>query len=134
MPAQLLTRRYIGGSQLMHSSTISLWLECGHGGEKSCCDSWHVTKVELACIPLPGFFYLFGEGFAWLTDPCLCCAVRACLWLLQLSEIEVKAIMLQLLSAVQYLHRNGVWHRDIKSANILMTYTNGVRCVQRFSK
>lgn len=48
--------------------------------------------------------------------------------LLQLSESEVRAIMLQLLTAVQYLHRNGVWHRDIKSANILMTYTNGVRC------
>jgi serine/threonine protein kinase len=46
----------------------------------------------------------------------------------QLSEAEVRGIMLQLLTAVQYLHRNGVWHRDIKSANILMTYTNGVRC------
>ena len=45
----------------------------------------------------------------------------------QLSEPEVKVIMLQLLSAVQYLHRNGVWHRDIKSANILMTYSNGQR-------
>lgn len=45
----------------------------------------------------------------------------------QLSELEVKTIMVQLLSAVQYLHRNGVWHRDIKSANILMTYTNGIR-------
>ncbi|WIA12477.1 hypothetical protein OEZ85_012512 [Tetradesmus obliquus] len=48
----------------------------------------------------------------------------------QLSESEVRAIMLQLLTAVQYLHRNGVWHRDIKSANILMTYTNGVRHVK----
>ncbi|KAF6262194.1 hypothetical protein COO60DRAFT_1699466 [Scenedesmus sp. NREL 46B-D3] len=48
----------------------------------------------------------------------------------QLSECEVRAIMLQLLTAVQYLHRNGVWHRDIKSANILMTYTNGVRHVK----
>jgi serine/threonine protein kinase len=45
----------------------------------------------------------------------------------QLSEAEVKVIMLQLISAVQYLHRNGVWHRDIKSANILMTYTGGQR-------
>lgn len=45
----------------------------------------------------------------------------------QLSEPEVKVIMLQLMSAVQYLHRNGVWHRDIKSANILMTYANGQR-------
>jgi serine/threonine protein kinase len=48
----------------------------------------------------------------------------------QLSEAEVRGIMLQLLTAVQYLHRNGVWHRDIKSANILMTYTNGVRCAR----
>jgi serine/threonine protein kinase len=46
----------------------------------------------------------------------------------QLSEAEVKVIMLQLLSAVQYLHRHGVWHRDIKSANILMTYAGGQRC------
>jgi hypothetical protein len=45
----------------------------------------------------------------------------------QLSEAEVKVIMLQLLSAVQYLHRHGVWHRDIKSANILMTYAGGQR-------
>jgi serine/threonine protein kinase len=45
----------------------------------------------------------------------------------QLSEPEVKVILLQLISAVQYLHRNGVWHRDIKSANILMTYTGGQR-------
>jgi len=47
----------------------------------------------------------------------------------QLSEPEVKVIMLQLISAVQYLHRNGVWHRDIKSANILLTYANGQRWV-----
>eukprot|EP00879_Flechtneria_rotunda_P008475 GHRR01008879.1.p1 GENE.GHRR01008879.1~~GHRR01008879.1.p1 ORF type:complete len:383 (+),score=100.07 GHRR01008879.1:588-1736(+) len=48
----------------------------------------------------------------------------------QLSELEVKTIMLQLLSAVQYLHRNGVWHRDIKSANLLMTYADGTRQVK----
>lgn len=48
----------------------------------------------------------------------------------QLSEAEVKVMMLQLLSAVQYLHANGVWHRDIKSANILMTYTSGARHIK----
>lgn len=60
---------------------------------------------------------------------CVCCCRAGDLFHMrgQLSEAEVKVIMLQLMSAVQYLHRNGVWHRDIKSANILMTYTNGQR-------
>lgn len=65
----------------------------------------------------------------------MCLAVPGCAGDLfhmrgQLSEAEVKVIMLQLLSAVQYLHRNGVWHRDIKSANILMTYSAGQRWVR----
>jgi mitogen-activated protein kinase 1/3 len=45
----------------------------------------------------------------------------------QLAEPEVKAIMRQLLDALRYLHAHGVWHRDIKSANILMTFKHGAR-------
>ncbi|KAI8472325.1 MAG: kinase-like domain-containing protein [Monoraphidium minutum] len=44
----------------------------------------------------------------------------------QISESDVKSIMFQLLQALQYLHENGVWHRDVKTANILVTY-DGVR-------
>jgi mitogen-activated protein kinase 1/3 len=40
----------------------------------------------------------------------------------QLGEAEVCGIMWQLLAAVQYLHDNGVWHRDIKTANIYSSY------------
>jgi len=36
------------------------------------------------------------------------------------SESEVKLIMIQLLSAVKYLHENFVLHRDIKLSNLLM--------------
>lgn len=36
-----------------------------------------------------------------------------------MSADEVRSLMHQLASAVKYLHDVGVWHRDIKSANIL---------------
>ena len=37
-----------------------------------------------------------------------------------MKEIEVKDIMRQVLSAVAYIHSNGVVHRDIKLDNILL--------------
>eukprot|EP00891_Asterochloris_glomerata_P008776 jgi/Astpho2/8776/fgenesh1_pm.00128_%23_15_t len=37
------------------------------------------------------------------------------------SEPEVKCLMLQLLSAVAYLHQNWVVHRDLKLSNLLLT-------------
>jgi len=36
------------------------------------------------------------------------------------DEAEIKTILLQLLSAVNYLHKNFVLHRDIKLSNLLM--------------
>jgi len=36
------------------------------------------------------------------------------------SEAEVKTIMLQLLSSVEYMHSNFVLHRDLKLSNLLM--------------
>eukprot|EP00753_Platysulcus_tardus_P004567 PLAT12543.35.p1 GENE.PLAT12543.35~~PLAT12543.35.p1 ORF type:complete len:467 (+),score=170.50 PLAT12543.35:41-1402(+) len=39
------------------------------------------------------------------------------------SQSEVKQLMLQLLSAVAYLHRNWYVHRDLKPSNVLVTST-----------
>lgn len=48
----------------------------------------------------------------------------------QLSEKEVVHVMWQLLSAVSYIHSQKVWHRDLKSANVLLTLENGARVVK----
>jgi mitogen-activated protein kinase 1/3 len=37
----------------------------------------------------------------------------------EMGAAEVRSLMHQLASAIQYLHDAGVWHRDIKSANTL---------------
>ncbi len=37
------------------------------------------------------------------------------------SEIEVESIVAQLLSALSALHNKGIWHRDIKLENIMLT-------------
>lgn len=41
-----------------------------------------------------------------------------------LSEEDAKTIMLQLLSAIRYLHDNGITHCDIKTSNIMLNYPN----------
>jgi mitogen-activated protein kinase 1/3 len=41
----------------------------------------------------------------------------------EMTAIEVRSLMRQLTSAVLYLHAEGVWHRDIKSANTLCGQT-----------
>uniref|UniRef100_A0A061SNS9 Mitogen-activated protein kinase 2 n=2 Tax=Tetraselmis sp. GSL018 TaxID=582737 RepID=A0A061SNS9_9CHLO len=48
----------------------------------------------------------------------------------QMSEMDVKSLLLQLLLAVQYLHSINVWHRDLKSANVLLTYRDGARLIK----
>ena len=37
-----------------------------------------------------------------------------------LSEIQIKKIMYNLLSAICYLHSKGVVHRDLKPGNVLI--------------
>jgi len=48
----------------------------------------------------------------------------------QLTEKNVKSLLTQLLLAVQYLHSINVWHRDLKSANILITNRDGALMIK----
>ncbi|CAL5226838.1 g9703 [Coccomyxa viridis] len=48
----------------------------------------------------------------------------------QMSAEEVTVIMWQLLQALKFLHLNNVWHRDIKSSNIMVTRAEGHRIVK----
>ncbi|MEW5311574.1 MAG: hypothetical protein WDW38_003281 [Sanguina aurantia] len=45
----------------------------------------------------------------------------------QLPEDDAKQLLWQLLSALRYMHGQDVWHRDIKSANVLVTVRDGQR-------
>ena len=38
-----------------------------------------------------------------------------------LTALEIKQILFQILKGVEYLHRNQFWHRDLKPQNILLT-------------
>ncbi|CAL8464089.1 g3624 [Coccomyxa elongata] len=48
----------------------------------------------------------------------------------QMTAEEVCLIMWQLLHALKFLHSNNVWHRDIKSSNIMLTRAKGHRIVK----
>lgn len=44
-----------------------------------------------------------------------------------LSEIESRRLFQQIISAVDFLHRNNVVHRDLKPENILITKTKNIK-------
>ncbi|GMS98741.1 hypothetical protein PENTCL1PPCAC_20916, partial [Pristionchus entomophagus] len=44
-----------------------------------------------------------------------------------MPEQEITELMRQMLSAVAYLHRNSVLHRDLKTANVFLTRENNVK-------
>uniref|UniRef100_A0A7R9Z379 Protein kinase domain-containing protein n=1 Tax=Chlamydomonas euryale TaxID=1486919 RepID=A0A7R9Z379_9CHLO len=48
----------------------------------------------------------------------------------QLHQNEVHSIVWQLLTAVKHLHDNGVLHRDLKSANVLVAFEDGRRIIK----
>ena len=39
-------------------------------------------------------------------------------------------LLLQMLHAVTYLHQQDVWHRDLKSSNVLMSHMYGQRIIK----
>lgn len=43
----------------------------------------------------------------------------------QLTASQIRSLMHQLLTAVEYMHGLNVWHRDLKSANVLLTVQEG---------
>lgn len=48
----------------------------------------------------------------------------------QLAADEVQLLLWQILHVLKYLHANNVWHRDLKSANVLVKLENGQRIVK----
>lgn len=45
----------------------------------------------------------------------------------RISEIETAKLFAQLLDGIEYLHQNGIAHRDIKLENILLDENNRVK-------
>eukprot|EP00803_Ostreobium_quekettii_P009627 evm.model.scf_446EXC.6 EVM.evm.TU.scf_446EXC.6 scf_446EXC:55715-62744(+) len=48
----------------------------------------------------------------------------------QLRDYEVRDLLWQLLGGIRYIHSQSVWHRDLKSANVLLTMHEGVRIIK----
>ena len=42
----------------------------------------------------------------------------------------MQQLLWQMLHAIKYLHDTGVWHRDIKTSNVLLTTEDGRRIVK----
>lgn len=41
---------------------------------------------------------------------------------IRITEVEAKYYLLQIIDALEYLHANGIVHRDIKLGNIFLNY------------
>ena len=47
-----------------------------------------------------------------------------------MASDEVQLLLWQILHVLKYIHANNVWHRDLKSANVLVKLENGQRIIK----
>lgn len=76
-----------------------------------CCSSLHFTQKRI-------------KRAGWQADA-VCLNCRG-----QLASDEVQLLLWQMLHVLKYLHANHVWHRDLKSANVLVKLEGGQRIIK----